>query len=266
MAKRKAKTGHRPIYIHTSGTGILADDAAGQWPTEKIYTDLGSNPTGDPPLLSIDSLPDTAPHRPVDLLILDADARADIRGFIILPSTIYGINKSPLVTRGVGNDQSIQMPTLIKASIDRGRAGMVGNGQNIWPNVHINDVADLYAAVFKYSVSGKKGNHGRQGYYFGESGEHTLWLAGQKIGLSMYKAGMTEETEPSTFTKEEIDKYFGGSNYLGSNSRCRGDRSRTIGWRPRYDDQDFQDSFDEEFQVTLQKRGPDGKFDFGGKL
>jgi hypothetical protein len=25
MAKRKAETGHRPVYIHTSGTGVLAD-------------------------------------------------------------------------------------------------------------------------------------------------------------------------------------------------------------------------------------------------
>lgn len=98
----------------------------------KIYSDLGANPEAKPPLLSIDSLPDTALHRNVDLLILEADARADIRSFIILPSTIYGINNIELVEKGIGNNQSIQMPALIKASIDRKRPGVVGKGHNIW--------------------------------------------------------------------------------------------------------------------------------------
>lgn len=30
MAKRKAETGHRPVYIHTSGTGVLADVSVDQ--------------------------------------------------------------------------------------------------------------------------------------------------------------------------------------------------------------------------------------------
>lgn len=267
MSARKAATGHRPIYLHTSGTGVLADTAAGAYPSQKIYTDLGSNMDAKPPLLAIDSLPATALHRNVDLEILECDARADIRAYIILPSTIYGINRCGLVTEArVGNNQSLQMPALIRASIDRGRPGMVGKGQNIWPNVHIDDVGALFRVVFDYAITpGKKGNHGHEGYYFAESGEHTLWSAGQRIGLAMYRQGLGKETEPTTFTKDELDKYFKGSDYLGSNSRARGDRSRKIGWRPKHDAADFLDSLDEEVKVTNEKKGEKG-FDFGGKI
>jgi len=62
-----------------------------------------------------------------------------VRTYIILPSTIYGIATGKLAKLGLQNPYSIQIPGLIKASIARGQAGMVGLGKNIWPNVHIDD-------------------------------------------------------------------------------------------------------------------------------
>jgi hypothetical protein len=43
------------------------------------------------------------------------------------------------VDAGLGNKHSIQVPLLVNAALDRGRAGMVGRGLNIWPNVHIDE-------------------------------------------------------------------------------------------------------------------------------
>ena len=34
-------------------------------------------------------------------------------------------------------------------------------------------------------------------------------------------------------TDEEIAKYYGGSKFAGGNSRARGVRSRSIGWKPK---------------------------------
>lgn len=59
--------------------------------------------------------------------------------YIVLPSTIYGIATGRLVDLGIQNPYSIQIPALIKAGIDRGHAGLVGKGDNLWPNVHIDD-------------------------------------------------------------------------------------------------------------------------------
>ena len=52
---------------------------------------------------------------------------------------VYGLGSGPLVEAGLVNPQSQQIPDLIRAAIDRGRAGMVGEGRNIKPNVHIDD-------------------------------------------------------------------------------------------------------------------------------
>ena len=62
-----------------------------------------------------------------------------VKVYIVLPSTIYGLEKNPLVDAGIMHPQSQQIPRLIRAALARHRAGMVGEGKNIWPNVHIND-------------------------------------------------------------------------------------------------------------------------------
>jgi hypothetical protein len=66
-----------------------------------------------------------------------------LKSYIILPSAIYGIAKNTLVEKGISNPYGVQIPVLIAASLDRGRAGRVGAGKNVWPNVHIDDRASL---------------------------------------------------------------------------------------------------------------------------
>jgi hypothetical protein len=88
--------------------------------------------------------------------------------------------------------------------------------------------------IYEFSVSGKKGNHGSSGYYFAESGEYTQWVSGsaqderslclthsvsvfarrfalaQTIGRVLVNLGIAKDPEPTTFTKEEVEKYYGG--------------------------------------------------------
>lgn len=52
--------------------------------------------------------------------------------------------------------------------------------------------------------------HGREGFYFGSSGEHDLYDVGKAIAQALVEIGRGKSPEPTTFTKEEIDKYFGG--------------------------------------------------------
>lgn len=63
---------------------------------------------------------------------------------IILPSTIYGIANNVLVDEDIANGHSIQVPALIRASVLRGRGGIVGQGKNLWPDVNIEDGPCLY--------------------------------------------------------------------------------------------------------------------------
>lgn len=146
----------------------------------------------------------------------------------MIPSTIYGIATGKLVELGLQNAHSIQVPALVDASLDRGQGGMVGEGKNLWPNVHVEDgtpiyldvckscidrinlVADLYIVLYNAIVANQdKVGHGREGIYFGENGEHSLYDVGKAVAQALVDAGKGKSLEPTTFSKEEIDKYFG---------------------------------------------------------
>lgn len=66
-----------------------------------------------------------------------------VKTHIILPSTIYGVASGPLVDLDLQNAHSQQIPNLVKVSLARGQGGMVGQGKNMWPNVHIDDGTHL---------------------------------------------------------------------------------------------------------------------------
>lgn len=70
-------------------------------------------------------------------------------------------------------------------------------------------MADLYIVLFDSIRSNPSTGHGREGIYFGETGEHSLYEVGKAIGEAMVALGKSDNPEPTTFTKEEIDKYFG---------------------------------------------------------
>lgn len=222
--------------------GVLIDDAVGYHTTDTIYDD--ANPE------QIESLPDTQLHRNVDLELLKADKEGAwhtlffganypnlfssgyVKVYIILPSTIYGIATGALIDAGVQNPHSLQIPALINIALSRGRAGMVGAGKNVWPNVNIEErkknhdyysgvaliiiyylVADLYIVLYDSIIANPATGHGREGIYFGENGEHELYMVSKGIGEALVYLGKTDNPEPTTLTKEEIDKYFQVRNH-----------------------------------------------------
>jgi hypothetical protein len=105
-------------------------------------------------------------------------------------------------------------------------------GKNIWPHVNINDLGELYKLVYSGALTSKIG-HGTSGYYFATTGEYTLFSAASAIGSALVDNKYSEKAQPSTFTQEEIKKYYGGSEYMGTNARAKADRSKMIGWRPK---------------------------------
>ncbi|KAI9697468.1 MAG: hypothetical protein M1820_007803 [Bogoriella megaspora] len=62
--KQRAKNGEKTIFIHTSGTSVLNDNANGEFKSDKIFYD--NKPE------EIDALSDNAPHRQIDLAIVRA--------------------------------------------------------------------------------------------------------------------------------------------------------------------------------------------------
>ncbi|KII89891.1 hypothetical protein PLICRDRAFT_174707 [Plicaturopsis crispa FD-325 SS-3] len=243
LKKRYQATGKKSALIHTSGTGILADNAAGLYAGDVVYNDA------DP--ASIASIPNQS-HRALDLSIEAADTAGYVKTYIILPSTIYGIATGPLAEIGFQHPHSIQVPFLIKAAISRGQGGVVGTGANLWPNVHIDEVADLYVVILDSVLSGSdKADHGHEGYYFGENGEHKLYDVSAAIAKALFELGKGKSPEPTTFSDEEATQFFGGP-WLGSNCRVVADRSRALGWKPTKTTVDLLASIKPEVEALLQ--------------
>ncbi|KAI0649448.1 NAD-P-binding protein [Trametes meyenii] len=250
LKKRHAKLGDLPILIHTSGTGVLTDDARGEYITDTIYSDTN--------IEQLKSISPTAVHRNVDLLVIAADTEGYARTHIIFPSTIYAIAEGALFDAGVSNPYSIQIPLLIKAALDRKRAGVVGKGKPLWPDVHIHDVADLYIVLFDAIVSKpEQTGHGWEGLYFGENGEHSWYQISRAIGDALVALGIAQDPEPTTFTVPELIKYFTSEAwgyYSGTNSRARADRGRALGWKPRYTTEDMLKSIRPEVEAWIKKQ------------
>ena len=93
---------------------------------------------------------------------------------IICPSLIYGIGL------GAGRD-SVQVPLLIRLAKKRGNAAHAGPGENIWSNVHIDDLVTLYALAIDKAPAGS--------FYFAENGENSMREACVAINRMLGFAG-----------------------------------------------------------------------------
>jgi nucleoside-diphosphate-sugar epimerase len=99
----------------------------------------------------------------------------------------------------------------------------VGSGGNIWSNVHIDDVADLYALALEKTPAGT--------FYFVESGEASFREMSTAIAEAMQLG------QPQDWPLKDAQAEWGyemASYGLGSNSRVRGERARKLlGWQPK---------------------------------
>lgn len=94
--------------------------------------------------------------------------------------------------------------------------------------------ASLFIQLYDAIISNpEQVGHGRNGFYFGENGEVTWYDLSKAIAKSLVKRGLIQSDEPSTFTPEELVKYF------GSEVRCllqfclnRSQMITTVHWEP----------------------------------
>ncbi|MGF6090077.1 NAD-dependent epimerase/dehydratase family protein [Pseudomonas sp. 18173] len=199
-----ALRGSGKLFLHTSGSSIVGDASGGK-SSDVIYVE--------------DNLPeptvDKAARVAIDNLILAA-AMDGVNSAVICNTLIYGHSL------GVYRD-SVQLPRLLKQARKSGVVRHVGTGQNIWSNVHIEDVVALYLLALTNNVPGT--------FYFVESGEASF------IDMTTAMAQALNLGEPQDWPLKDAEAEWGYemANYgLGSNSRVRGSKARELlGWVPK---------------------------------
>jgi nucleoside-diphosphate-sugar epimerase len=203
VALLDALAGSGKSFIHTSGSSIVGARSCGERSDDIFDEDAPITPS-----------PARAARIELNHFILGSHDKG-CRPVIICPSLIYG--------RGLGaGPDSVQVPFLIRLAKKRGNAAHAGPGENIWSNVHIDDLVTLYALAIDKAPAGA--------FYFAETSENSmrevcvainrmLGLQGPPTAMSMAEAAF----EWGEGTAEDT---------MASNSRVRAKRARQLGWRP----------------------------------
>ncbi|WP_373991825.1 NAD-dependent epimerase/dehydratase family protein [Duganella sp. BuS-21] len=197
-----ALAGSGKVFLHTSGSSIVGDASGGEGTDQIYYEDKLPEPTAD-----------KAARVAIDKLVLDA-AKKGVRSAVLCNTLIYGHGALPR--------DSVQLPRLLKQARKSGIVRHVGPGRNIWSNVHIDDVVDLYLLALEKTEAGA--------FYFVESGEAAFRDMTAAIAKAL-KLGPAQDWPLEQATQEWGDEM--ASYGLGSNSRVRGERARKqLGWQP----------------------------------
>ena len=199
-----ALAGSGKVFLQTSGSSIVGDNAGGE-PSDRVYDE-------DTPVAP---LPDKARRVAINERVRAA-ARDGVRSVVLCPSLIYGTGK------GV-HKASIQVPQLIELARKSGVARHVGRGLNVWSNVQIDDLVDLYLLALAKAAPGS--------FFYAENGEASMKALAEVISRLLGFGGRTE-----AIALEDAVKEWGGvaaAFTFGSNSRVRARRARAdLGWRP----------------------------------
>jgi nucleoside-diphosphate-sugar epimerase len=195
-----ALAGSGKPLLHSSGSSIVADLAMGE-PSERIFDEAGP----------IEPVAEKAARVAIDRLVLNAPG---IRSVVLCNTMIYG--------NALGAPaESVQVPALVRQARASGVVRYIGRGRNRWSNVHIADVAALYALALAKAPAGT--------FMYVESGEEALGdiaaAIAARLGLGAAQSWPAEQAIAAWGRSMAVFS-------LGSNSRVRGKVAPALGWSP----------------------------------
>jgi len=202
LLKALAESGK--VLIHTSGTSVVSDRAAGEYSAAIFHEDSPFDP-----------LPERLLRVAIDRAVL-MGAQRKIRSVVIRPSLIYG--------RGHGlNPHSIQLPRLIELARKYKVARHVGRGLNVWSHVHIDDLVDLYLLALDEAPAGS--------LFYAENGEASWKAMASSVGRLL---GLGAETMDWPIEEAVLEWGPSAITSYGSNSRVSALKARKmLGWVPK---------------------------------
>jgi len=200
VLERSGKT-----LICTTGSGIVADSAAGEYAGSVVFTED----------TYFEPVPFRRPRVAMNYFVRQAAIDKGIRSVVICPTMIYGMG------RGLQPD-SDQLPKLIALSKQVGAGVYFGKGLNRYSNVHIDDLVDLYLLALEKAPGGS--------FFFAENGDASFKEIAEMIGRSLGLGGKTV----SVSVEDLVRKYGDAGRYgITSNSLVRAVNARRLGWSPQ---------------------------------
>lgn len=192
-------------FVHTSGSSIVSTRANGE-KTDRVFDEA----TVFEPVIEKQA------RVMIDNYVTGFATRG-VRTIVICPAMVYG--------QGLGSKQTsrkLQLAMLIELAREQGKPLYIGRGENIWSNVHVADLADLYGLAIQQAAAGA--------FFYAENGEasfRTITAAiSQRFGLG----------QPESWEINRAVEHWGPGVALfalGANSRVSAKLAKqTLGWHP----------------------------------
>lgn len=146
------------------------------------------------------------------------------------PPTIYGPGRGP------GNTKSVQAYKLSVAVLSRGSGILIGKGENIWHEVHVQDLSSVYLALGDAAAAGGgKATWNDEGYYLAENGSFVWGDIQREVAKQAHLQKFIDSPNVEELDIEEAKKAHPAGPYLwGTNSRGHAIRARKLlGWNPQ---------------------------------
>ncbi|KAK1217440.1 hypothetical protein PQX77_019904 [Marasmius sp. AFHP31] len=257
LKKRFEATGETPVLIHTviinSGTGLLANSQEPD--TETIWDDGNIEQMRN---LPSDNLPSS---RATELLCIDADRQGYVKSYIIAPSLVYGAPSTPRNILGGARISNLRAPFyqyLVQASTAKGSGISLGTQETIWPNVHLDDLTDLYLLLFKkVALESLDVPHGLEGHFLVGGDEHKHYDFFKGVAEALCTLGKLPSAEVVQLKKEGAVEVFGPfgvilHDMLSYNVRVKSTRAKSLGWEPKMKTADLLRSVREEVEFVAK--------------
>ncbi|MBX3529074.1 MAG: NAD-dependent epimerase/dehydratase family protein [Rhizobiaceae bacterium] len=191
-------------FVFTSGTGVLATDSPeGLW-SEENWSDDEEAPLPHPSYRALRMLAEDYVRRA---------SRDGLKTHVIRPGLIWG------------HGGSSQVPAIFHSVKATGAACYVGRGQNLYSNIHVDDLAAAYCPVAERGTAGAVYHTVAGETNFREIAEAVAQVAGCAARSVSFDEACT--IWGARYTK----------NALACNSRSTAPRARReLGWKPQHID------------------------------
>ncbi|KAJ2929337.1 hypothetical protein H1R20_g7758, partial [Candolleomyces eurysporus] len=233
-------SGPKPLYIHTSGLGILSDNSRGEKVSAESlvhYSDAA---------FKLEDLPPTNPHHSPDTIIHAAGAQKEnpIRAISVYPGAVYGLGEGKKLRLDSEKAFIERMNTLLGVTPDAliprvlgslyvqtGVAGTWGPGHNALSVIHIKDVGSAFVKIFKLALEGKA----EDDYFIADQKAEPLIPKrfAEELGKILHAHDLLKDPEHKPFP-EAVTNNFGeiGWSVFGGNFWAISERLSAEGWEP----------------------------------
>lgn len=247
------RTGNKPAYWIQMSTGRVL--AAAEIDDSSYIPGSSSDTTFDDleGIVAIQDVIKKHPFRDMDNYILDVAASSwGVNTALIIGPLIYGKGQGPV------NQGSLQLETITRTTLQRGRGVQVGKGESRWGDVHISDLGDLFVCLVKAAVNGRANEDqiwNANGIYIPSIGERSFGELSRRVAATAAQKGLISTDEVDEVLQDEAKELHPAAAILfGTNARGIGRRGRELlGWEPKYGEngivEDISRVVDEEAQA-----------------